>query len=235
MALRGAAFDAFGTLFDLEGLRPGLAEELGDAGDDVFDGLVARLVPWSWHATAAGRYRPFPEIAALAVRSAALEAGVALPHDRAARLAEGLGALPAFPDADAALASLAERGLRLAVLSNGTKEGVRSLVEGAGLAGHFDHLLAADSVGRFKPAPEVYDMAPEALGLMPEEVILVSGNDWDVAGAQQRGLAGLWVSRGRPVTEAFGARPTLVARELADLPAALASGEADSGEARPPD
>src|SRR3954464_6005235 len=45
------AFDAFGTLFDLEALR-------GPLGDDVFERFAARLVPWTWHVTAAGGVRP---------------------------------------------------------------------------------------------------------------------------------------------------------------------------------
>jgi len=218
---RGVAFDAFGTLFDLEGARPGLRAELGEPGDAVFAGFVARLVPWSWHATAAGRYRPFPEIAALAIRAAALEQGVGLSSGRAASLADGLASLPAFPDAAEALAALVDGGLRLAVLSNGTAEGLRRLVEGAELSACFERLLAADSVGRFKPAPEVYAMAPAALELPPEDVVLVSANDWDVAGAQQFGMGGLWLSRGRPVTDALGVEPTMVVPELVDLPAAL--------------
>ena len=223
MPLRGVAFDAFGTLFDLEGLKPALRAELGASGDDVFAGFVARLVPWSWHATAAGRYRPFPEMAALAIRSAALEQDVALSSERAEGLASGLASLPAFSDAAESLAALVDAGLRLTVLSNGTADGLGRLVEGAGLAEHFERLLAADSVGRFKPAPEVYAMVPATLSLAPEEVVLVSGNDWDVAGAQQCGLHGVWLSRGRPVTEALGVEPAMVATELADLPDVLAS------------
>jgi 2-haloacid dehalogenase len=160
------AFDAFGTLFDLEALR-------GPLGDDVFERFAARLVPWTWHVTAAGAFRPLDEIAV----AAATAAGA----DEPATVADELKRLPPFPDVVPGLDALA--GRRLAVLSNGTSDGVRALVAEAGLEGRFEHLLAADQVERYKPAPELYALAPRAFGLVPERVLLVTSNEWDVAGA----------------------------------------------------
>src|SRR5215203_4575679 len=98
------AFDAFGTLFDLEALREPL-------GDEIFEEFVARLVPWTWHVTAAGAFSPLPEIA----RVAALAAGAS--ETQANALPGRLATLPPFSDVEAGLDALA--GRRLAVLSNG--------------------------------------------------------------------------------------------------------------------
>src|SRR5881409_3375727 len=108
------AFDAFGTLFDLGALREPLGEE-------AFERFASRLVPWTWHATAAGAFRPFPEIAVAAAEAA----GAGDP----AAVAEELKRLPAFPDVVPGLDALS--GRPLAVLSNGTTEGVRTLVDNA--------------------------------------------------------------------------------------------------------
>src|SRR6059058_2219489 len=105
------AFDAFGTLFDLGALREPLGEE-------AFERFASRLVPWTWHATAAGAFRPLPEIACAAAEAA----GAADPDAVAAELQR----LPLFPDVVAGLDALGTR--RLAVLSNGTSEGIRALV-----------------------------------------------------------------------------------------------------------
>src|SRR3954468_2295137 len=129
------AFDAFGTLFDLEALREPL-------GDEVFEGFASRLVPWTWHLTAAGVYSPLPEVARLAAEAA----GASDPG----AVAAGLTGLPAFGDVRAGLDALA--GRRLAVLSNGTREGAAALVSGAGLSEYFEHLLTADQVERYKPS-----------------------------------------------------------------------------------
>jgi 2-haloacid dehalogenase len=182
----GIAFDAFGTLFDLGELR------------DRFKSVV---VPWTWHATAAGRFRPLPEI----VAAAGIDP-------------ERVKSLPAFPEVAGALSRLTKP---VAVLSNGTLDGVRALVDGAGL--EFDHLLAAEQVSRYKPAPDVYSLAPEAFGFPASRVLLVSSNEWDVAGGRQYGLRTCWVARGAQPEWVLGCEADLVVDDLAGLAAAIES------------
>src|SRR5947199_6273157 len=167
----GIAFDAFGTLFDLEALRPRL-------GDEAFEAFSARLVPYTWHLTAAGRFVPFPEVAKAALRDSGADPDVA----------GALEELPPFEDVAAGLSDLTATGVPLAVLSNGTSEGIEALVAHAGLADRFAHLLAADRVERYKPAPELYALGPSAFDAAPADVLLVSGNEWDIAGAHWAGL-----------------------------------------------
>jgi 2-haloacid dehalogenase len=220
VAPAGIAFDAFGTLFDLDGLRPAMERAAPGRGSDLLERFTARLIPSTWHVTVSGTYRPFPELAALAVRGAARELSLDVDEQTAEEIAGGLASLPAVPGAAEALAGLSP--VPLAVLSNGTADGVRALVDGAGFADRFDHLLAADQVGRFKPAAEVYRLAVTAFAAgEPSEVVLVSGNEWDVAGAQAAGLRTVWISHGRPQTGYLGAEADVVVEELGDLPAAL--------------
>jgi 2-haloacid dehalogenase len=206
----GIAFDAFGTLFDLEAMRERI-------GDDLYTAFSRRLIPWTWHLTATGGYRPFPEVAALALAAAAREAGEEMSD--ASGLVRGLRELPPFPEVAGALAELDH--VPLAILTNGTPDGAAELVRRAGLEGRFAHLLSVDAVRRFKPAAEVYALAPEAFATSADRVLLVSGNDWDVAGAQAAGLRGAWVARGRSWTGALGAEPDVVVETLADLPARI--------------
>jgi 2-haloacid dehalogenase len=177
------AFDAFGTLFDLGELE---------------DAFKSTVVPWTWHATASGEFRPLPEI----VEAAGID------PDR-------VKSLPAYDDVAAGLDAL--RGTPLAVLSNGTVDGITELVANAGLAGRFDHLLAADQVELYKPSPALYGLAPSAFGCAPERVLLVSGNEWDIAGAAQAGLRTAWLARGREPSWVLGVEPDVVIQVIADL------------------
>lgn len=219
MYFAGLAFDAFGTLFDLSALRPRVHAAATAYGDAVFEGVIARLVPWSWHASVAGQYRPFPEVARAALRAAAQEAGATLTEHGAAEVVRGLETLPLYPDAAQALAELA--ATPLAILSNGTAAGLGALVAQAGLAGRFDHLLSVEAVRRFKPAPEAYHLAPAAFGAPAERILLVSGNEWDVAGARQAGLRTAWLARGRRSAPVFGLAAEIVVDDLTALPAAI--------------
>src|ERR1051325_1359954 len=137
-AAMAIAFDAFGTLFDLEALRE-------HTGDKLYEAFYARLQPWTWLATAADAYLPLPELAEVAFRSAAEELGMEVD---AAALAGRLTELPLFPEVKEALGRL--DGQRLAVLSNGTAEGLEQLLTNAGIRDRFRHVLAADSVARYK-------------------------------------------------------------------------------------
>jgi 2-haloacid dehalogenase len=199
------AFDAFGTLFDLDALR-------GPAGDDLYEAFYARLQPWTWLATAAAAYRPLPELAEQAFTAAAAEIGAEID---AGQLAGHLTELPLFAEARATLAAL--EGERLAVLSNGTADGLEQLLTRAGIRDRFEHVLAADSVGRYKPAPEVYALGPRAFGVVAGDVTLVSGNNWDAAGAKLAGLRSVWVSRGKPLTPVLGVAPDEVVEDLTGL------------------
>jgi|SRR5919201_2792594 2-haloacid dehalogenase len=199
------AFDAFGTLFDLEALRE-------RAGDELYEGFYARLQPWTWLATAADVYLPLPELAELAFDSAARELSIEVD---AAELAGELTALPLFPEVEETLESLAHE--RLGVLSNGTLDGLEKLLANAGIADRFDHVLSADSVACFKPAPPVYGLAPRAFGVHADEVTLVSANAWDVAGAKLAGLRAVWVARGRPISPVLGITPDEVVEDLTAL------------------
>jgi 2-haloacid dehalogenase len=215
MPVDAIAFDAFGTLFDLEGLRPGLRSDFGDQGDEALDGFVARLVPWMWHSSASGQFQHLPEVAAAAFTAAAGAAGIMLDDGEAEEFAARLRSLPAFPDVGEGLRALTR--WPLAVLSNGTLDGVDALVTAAGLRQRFAYLLAADQAGRYKPSPDLYGLAPRAFRTRKDRVLLVSSNEWDVAGAGQFGMRTAWLARGRAPSWVLGIEPDYVVDSLPDL------------------
>ena len=71
--------------------------------------------------------------------------------------------LDAFPDARTTLAALKAQGLRLGILSNGTPRMLAAAVEAAGIADYLDAVLSVDALRRYKPLPEVYGLATDAL------------------------------------------------------------------------
>jgi 2-haloacid dehalogenase len=216
-ALAGICFDAFGSLFDPAPLLRELDELLGEGSGAAFQ---RRLVASTWHVTASERWMPFDEVARHAMRSCALERGRTLGDDETARLASRLMQLPLAPGAAEAVRVLAPA--QLAVLSNGSREGVAALVHNAGVAQQIAHLLGADQVQRYKPAPQVYALSSMAFGVSSDRVLLVSANEWDVAGAALAGLRTAWVSQGRRFTGMLGVHADLVVNSLDQLPDALA-------------
>ena len=77
-------------------------------------------------------------------------------------------------------------------------------VSSSGLGGHLAHVLSVDAVKTYKPSPDVYALGPRALDIPAGELLFVSSNAWDVAGAKafgyqvaQFGSGGAWLVTGR--------------------------------------
>lgn len=100
-----------------------------------------------------------------------------------------------YPDAAAGVAAV--RGLRLGVLTNGGQTMQEAKVRAIGLEGLVGPVLTGEVLGgHYKPSPGAYAGAAEALGLAPEEVVLV-GDDIakDVIGPAAVGMGSVWLDR----------------------------------------
>jgi 2-haloacid dehalogenase len=192
-------FDAYGTLFDVAGAARLAAAET-PALRDIWPRLAtdwrAKQLEYTWLRTIMGDHRDFACVTADALDWAMQAQGV----DTAlrARLMALYDDLPAYPDVPAMLAALPQA--RKAVLSNGTPAMLARACATAGIAGHFEALISVEEVGIYKPATAVYDLIGERLRVARDQVMFVSSNGWDVAGAARFGFQTVWVNRaGLPV------------------------------------
>jgi putative hydrolase of the HAD superfamily len=128
-------------------------------------------------------------------------------------------AIKPFDDAVPTVEWLRAEGCRLALLTNGGSEGQRIKIERFDLAPLFDAILIEGEVGFGKPDPRIYTKALEALDAAPQEAWMVGDNlEWDVAGPQREGIAGIWIdARGRGVPAGHAVRPHRIIGRLADL------------------
>lgn len=70
----------------------------------------------------------------------------------------------------------------------------------------------------FKPSPRVYALGPEALSIPAGELLFISANGWDVAGAKAYGYRVAWCNRANAPDEELGVRGNLVVTGLDQLP-----------------
>lgn len=220
--LKAVLFDVYGTLLDVRSVAA-VAEAMFPGDGAALSSLWReKQLQYSWLRTLSDRYADFWQVTgdALDYASEALHLRLS-PADRA-RLMNEYEGLTAFPDAASALQALRRSGLPLAVLSNGTPRMLERTLSNAGLRDRFASILSVDAVRQYKTAPAAYGMAAQQFGAAPAELVLVSSNGWDVAGAASFGLATFWVNRTGAPVERLGVEPTAVGRSLADLPAWLA-------------
>ncbi len=102
-----------------------------------------------------------------------------------------------YPDAPGTLQQLAERRLRLAVVSNWDRR-LAEILDRLAIAQFFDTIAVSSLEGVEKPAPEIFRRALGRLEVVPALAIHVGDSPRDdYLGAQAAGLTPVLVDRGR--------------------------------------
>ncbi len=175
----------------------------------------------TWLLAAQGRHRDFWTVTGDALDYALNVFGVKAP-DLHERLMARYLALDAFPEVPDVLHRLKARGLRLAILSNGTPAMLDALVKNAKLDDLFEAVLSVEEVGAFKPHPKVYQLALDRLRLPAEAISFQSSNAWDAYAASAFGMKVVWCNRSDQPPERLPGKPDRVIRSLAELPDLIA-------------
>jgi len=214
---KAVLFDVYGTLLDVYsvGLRaeqmfPGAGERLARAWRD-------KQIDYSRLLTMSGQYRPFWQLTRDALQVCAEALRLPLDAAGADSLMNEYRHLSAFPENRAVLQALAQRGIRVGVLSNGDPDMLDVTLRSAGLIEHIDPVLSVHATRRYKTDPAAYALGPDALGLPAAEILFVSSNCWDAIGATWFGYATLWINRADAPMEQLGVAPTRVGHSLRDV------------------
>lgn len=100
--------------------------------------------------------------------------------------------LPAWPDAAEGLRRLSEH-FTVSTLSNGNRAQQQALMRFTGLP--FQRLISAEDFKHYKPDSEVYLGAVTALGLEPQQVMMVAAHKSDLRAAHSNGMRAAFVER----------------------------------------
>ena len=214
-SIRGYVFDAYGTLFDVHSVV--------EAGCLITSDPAALSATWrqkqleyTWLRALMGRYEDFWAVTESALRYTIRRLDLTASEAQVGRLMEAYLSLACFPGVAGALERLA--GRPRAILSNGAPAMLEAAVRSSGLGRHLQHVISVDAVKTYKPSPRVYALGPETLGVPAGELLFVSSNAWDVAGAKAFGYRVAWCNRLDAPEEELGVRPDVVVRDLTQLP-----------------
>ena len=106
-------------------------------------------------------------------------------------------------------------------LSNGSPAMLDAVVKSSGLQDLIQTILSVESVGVFKPVPDVYQLAVDHLGVAAPEIIFLSSNSWDAVGATAFGFKVAWINRFDQRPERMPFQPEAEIKTLAELPGLL--------------
>lgn len=220
--IKTIVFDAYGTLFDVQSVIT-MAERLFPGeGKRISETWRQKQLEYTWLRSLMGRYRDFWKVTddslAYTLKKLNLQSDAKI---RKILLQEYLFLKP-FPDVTAALNQL--RHYTLAILSNGTPHMLYSVVNHTGLNHIFASVISVDVLKIYKPFPGVYQLALTNLNVRKEEVLFVSANSFDAAGAKNVGFNVCWVNRFNTVFDELDMTPDLVVNNLNQLTDILVSG-----------
>lgn len=205
MTLRVCVFDAYGTLFDVAAAARRAASEpeqsyWAKAWSALAEDWRLKQLQYSWLRAITGDHCEFWQITCDALDWAPARQGLADDQPLRNRLLSLYRELDAYPEVPATLDRLKSAGLETAILSNGSPDMLDTAVASAGLGPSLDAVLSVEEVVIFKPARAVYDMVGARFDVAASDVLFVSSNGWDAAGAAAYGFTTVWVNRnGDPV------------------------------------
>lgn len=215
--IKAILFDAYGTLFDVHSVGL-MAEQLFPGkGAEISALWRAKQIEYSHLRTLSGRYKNFWDLTRDALDHTLARMALQPTAEQAEKLMSQYACLTAFPENLGALKALKKLGLPLGILSNGTPQMLDIAIKSAGMAGLFDHVLSVEAVGQYKTAPAAYQLGPDALGLPAKQILFVSSNGWDAAGATWFGYTTYWINRGGHPAEHLDVQPTATGRLLTDV------------------
>ena len=229
-SFKAVLFDAYGTLFDVYSVALAAEQLFAGKGDALAALWRDKQIEYTRLVTMAdpgGRlYRPFWELTRDALRYAMRRLGLELGREHEERLMNQYRHLSAFPENRDVLQRIRALGLPRAILSNGDPAMLAVAVRSAGLTELLDHVISVEPVRCFKPDPRVYALGLDTLRkqfpqLTAREVVFVSSNGWDAAGATWFGYTTFWLNRAGLPREELGVTPTYEGRNLDELLALL--------------
>ena len=218
------AFDAYGTLFDVY--------SVGELANELFPGHgqalalmwrdrqieYTRLVTMSDPSPKGSKYYlPFWELTIRSLRYVCKRMELELTPEGEKRLMDQYAKLIGFEDSLHVLKQVKARGIATAILSNGSREMLSTVVESNGLKPYLDKVVTVEDIRLFKTSPQAYELLLKSFPVKKEEVLFVSSNAWDALAAKWFGFDVFWVNRlGHPYEE-IGEHPNYEGKSLSEI------------------
>lgn len=209
-------FDSYSTIVDVDAAKHAL-EDVVDDPAAVADLWRQRSLEYSIVSNEFDAYQPFKRINEQALAYALDAVGADVSPAQRADVVAVYDELEVFPDVQEGLERLRDGGYELYVLSNGNPEMLESMVAHAEIGSLLTDTISADEISTFKPATELYQYTARKTGTPVDRTAHVSAAWFDVQGAMNAGMHGVWANRKDQPWEQFGAIPDETITTFFDL------------------
>lgn len=213
-------FDTWGTLVD----NYSIADVIEPY---VFESHTAQNVAQDWrfqqkwamfHLTLSDNFVPHPGLNEACLKWALEYNGVELTDQEVREINDQYHKLRAYPDVLGALKDLKSQGWTIKIVANPTKQMIEDHSRYAGTLEYIDEIISSgEEAQAFKPSPKVYQLGIERAGCPKEDILWVTGHQWEMFGAVRQGLRVGWTNRARQPRLHIGIEPTYITGNLQEL------------------
>ncbi|HTC99486.1 MAG TPA: haloacid dehalogenase type II [Bradyrhizobium sp.] len=186
-------FDVAESLLDLQALRPQFQRMFGNGA--LVDEWFGETILYSESATLTNTFTPFGKLGAGVLRMLGRIHNVEISDADVSELGKGLATLPPHPDVPDSLRKLKAAGYRMVTLTDSPVVPGAGALQAAGLADLFEQQFTAETVRRYKPARETYQMVAQATGTGLSDLCMIASHPWDLIGARTAGCSAALIER----------------------------------------
>jgi 2-haloacid dehalogenase len=186
MTIQAIVFDAYGTLYDVQSVAAATDAAFPGHGEYITQVWRLKQLEYTWLRSLMGRYADFRAVTRDSLSYTLTTIGLQPDPALLDRVVDAYDTLSPYPEAAEALDHLAQ--YQLAILSNGSPDMLAALVRNSGLDRYLQAVISVDPKRTYKPDPRAYELVQERLGVPPAEVLFVSSNGFDIAGAKSFGF-----------------------------------------------
>ncbi len=213
--VRASVFDAYGTLFDVNSAAAKCKEKLGSRWEGFANAWRTTQLEYTWLRSLMKKHKNFWEITedSLDYTMETFKINKEMKNE----LLDLYKKLSPYPEVKECLEKLKAKKIKIAILSNGTPDLLKELVESNNIQNYFDDIFSIESVGIYKPDSRVYEMPIKKYDCKPENICFLSSNTWDVSGGGIYGYNAVWVNRSNKIFDKLSYKPKLVINNLKEL------------------
>ena len=213
--IKAIIFDAYGTLFDVNSAAEKCKYKIGSKWERFADYWRTTQLEYTWLRSLMKRHKDFKKVTedSLDKSMKAFDIDPSIKNE----LLSLYSVLSTFKEVPDVLKKLKEQKYKLGVLSNGTPDLLKKLIESNNLENIFDDIFSVEEVGIYKPDSKVYEMPIKKYKIKKEEVVFLSANTWDVSGGGNYGFNSIWVNRNNNIFDYLDFRPNNEIKNLKEL------------------
>ena len=215
MKTKAVVFDAYGTLFDVNSAAEKCKDKIGTKWEAFANFWRTTQLEYTWLRSLMERHKNFWEITEDSLDKSMKVFNI--NKNMKNELLSLYKILSPYPEVRGVLEDLKKKNFKLAILSNGTPDLLKELVENNRLENLFDDLFSIEEVKIYKPDPSVYELPVKKYKIKSGEITFLSANTWDVSGGGNFGYNSIWVNRHNSVFDILDFEPKNEIKNLTQL------------------